>query len=90
MGETLQFLVNLLHQYLHSFRGEREKFLWANGPHIGSATDISSIPPGNHQQQSTYKSYMMIDRQELRCKVIFFLKLFILLKFPFMQFKDFL
>jgi hypothetical protein len=69
MRETLQFLVNLLHQYLHSFRGKRENsFLWANRAHVGKyATDISSTPPKTTNNQTTYKSYMMIDRRKLQC-----------------------
>jgi hypothetical protein len=41
--ETLQFLVNLLRQYLHSFRGKREKsFLSASRAHAGKcATGIT-------------------------------------------------
>ena len=57
----LQFLVNLLHQYLHSFRArrgeEKEKGVkrkLSRGP--SCASDITS----NRQQQSN--NYMMIDR----------------------------
>lgn len=64
MKERLQFLVNLLHQYLHSFQGKKgeKSFLQAKGTHVGKrATDIASATLNPTNNQTTYRSCMMID-----------------------------